>query len=87
MAEGREAIFVLEYPCPSATDERWFTMRVTRFEGTGRIWLAVAHENTTRRRLAERSALEAAEQRRLALEAADLGISDNDLVAGLAGTA
>jgi PAS domain S-box-containing protein len=80
VAEGRQDTFVLEYPCPSATHERWFTLRVTRFEGTGRVWVAVAHENTTRRRLAERSAREAAEQLRLALEAADLGTWDNDLV-------
>jgi PAS domain S-box-containing protein len=80
VAEGRQETFVLEYPCPSATRERWFTMRVTRFEDAGRTWLAITHENTTRRRLAERSAREAAEQLRLALEAADLGTWDNDLV-------
>ncbi|MDX1574614.1 MAG: HWE histidine kinase domain-containing protein [Kiloniellales bacterium] len=82
VAEGRQADFELEYPCPSPTTERWFIMRVSRFEGAGRIWLVVAHENITQRRLVERTAREAAEQRELALEAADLGTWDNDLVAG-----
>ena len=82
VAEGRRTGFELEYPCPSATEERWFVVRVTRFEGAGRIWLVIAHENTTERKLAERAAREAAEQRRLALEAADLGTWDQDLVAG-----
>ena len=80
VADGRRTAVTLEYPCPSPTEERWFVMRVTRFEGAGRIWLVVAHENTTERRLAERAAREAAEQRRLALETADLGTWHHDLV-------
>jgi PAS domain S-box-containing protein len=80
VAEGRQGTFVLEYLCPSATRECWFTMRVTRFEAVGHVWLTVAHENTTRRMLAERSAREAAERLRLALAAADLGTWDNDLL-------
>lgn len=82
VADRRRSTFELEYPCPSASEERWFVMRVTRFEGGGRSWLVVTHENTTERHLAERAAREAAEQRRLALEAADLGTWDIDLVSG-----
>jgi PAS domain S-box-containing protein len=82
VADGRRTSFELEYPCPSATEERWFVMRVTRFEGAARSWLVVTHENITEQRLAERAARESAEQRRLALEAADLGTWDHDLISG-----
>ena len=54
VAEGRRAAFELEYPCPSANQERWFVMRVTRFEGAGQTWLVIAQEKTTERKLAER---------------------------------
>ena len=82
VAGGRRTTFAMEYPCPSPVDERWFTMSVTRFERAGQTWLAVAHENITRLRIAERSAREAAEQRRLALEAASLGTWYDDLTDG-----
>lgn len=39
--------FYLEYPCHSASERRWFVMRVTRFEWRGLARLIVAHQNVT----------------------------------------
>jgi PAS domain S-box-containing protein len=50
---GRCPEFRLEYPCHSAQEQRWFSLRATRFEVDGRIWVVVAHENITGRKLAE----------------------------------
>ena len=45
--------FHLEYPCHSAEEQRWFTLRVTPFVGQGPAQVVVAHENITERKLAE----------------------------------
>ena len=51
---GARPEFYLEYPCHSPQAERWFAMRVTRFDvGTGPR-VVVAHENITGRHVAER---------------------------------
>ncbi|GGL18023.1 hypothetical protein GCM10010844_41070 [Deinococcus radiotolerans] len=46
-------VFELEYPCHSPTEERYFVARVTRFEQDAETYAVVAHENITRRKLAE----------------------------------
>ncbi len=60
VAEGIRAVlaghrirFELEYPCHSPTEERWFSMRVTRFSGDGPVRVVVAHENISERVRAE----------------------------------
>ncbi|MDC4227283.1 MAG: PAS domain S-box protein [Candidatus Manganitrophus sp.] len=47
--------FTLEYPCHSRTAQRWFIVRVTRFEGEeeGSVRVVVAHEDITDRKRAE----------------------------------
>lgn len=45
--------FSLEYPCHSPTQQMWFLVRVSRFDGPGPVRLVVAHENVTERRLAQ----------------------------------
>ncbi|MCC7419973.1 MAG: diguanylate cyclase [Planctomycetaceae bacterium] len=50
---GAEPDFYLEYPCHSPTDQRWFSMRVTRFEINGSIGIVVAHDNITQRKQSE----------------------------------
>lgn len=45
--------FSLEYPCPSASAERWFIAQVTRFLGAGPLHLVVSHQNITERKQAE----------------------------------
>ncbi len=51
---GTVAEFILEYPCHSPVEERWFLVRATRFRAWGTAHVVVAHENiTTRHRVQE----------------------------------
>ncbi|MGD0815345.1 MAG: PAS domain S-box protein [Verrucomicrobiota bacterium] len=57
MAEGIRAViagqrreFLLEYPCHSPEEERWFIARATRFAGDGLVRVVIAHENITGRK-------------------------------------
>ena len=45
--------FLLDYPCHSPTEKRWFYMRVTRISGPGPMRAVVSHENITALKLAE----------------------------------
>lgn len=60
---GRKEQFQLEYPCHSPTGNRWFLLRVTRFNTTGPVRLMVAHENVTERRLAEEALKDASRRK------------------------
>ncbi|MDQ3639837.1 MAG: PAS domain-containing protein [Actinomycetota bacterium] len=61
---GRRESFELEYPCHSPTERRWFIGRVTPYRRNGKPWAVVAHENITKRRIAE----EALKDQKLLLE-------------------
>jgi PAS domain-containing protein len=61
---GRLESFELEYPCHSPTERRWFIGRVTPYLHDEKPWAVVAHENITKRRLAE----EALKDQKLLLE-------------------
>jgi two-component system, chemotaxis family, CheB/CheR fusion protein len=52
--DGKLSSFVLEYPCHSPTEERWYVMRVASLSrgGEGAV---VSHQDVTLRRLAERA--------------------------------
>ncbi len=50
---GESEEFLLEYPCHSLQEPRWFVVRVTRFQGAGPVRIVVAHENITARKRAE----------------------------------
>ncbi|MDR3405855.1 MAG: PAS domain S-box protein [Chthoniobacter sp.] len=52
---GKSRTFEAEYPCHSATQQRWFTMRVTPFPGKGPRRAVISHENITTRVLAEQT--------------------------------
>ncbi len=52
MAKQRDQ-FYLEYPCHSGPNQRWFMVRVTRFEGAQPVQVAVAHEDITELKRAE----------------------------------
>jgi PAS domain S-box-containing protein len=56
---GEHVSFSLEYPCHSPTEQRWFIAHITRFSGDGPLRVVIAHENITRRKLAELATLEA----------------------------
>ena len=49
---GAQSSFSLEYPCHSATEQRWFCMNV-RPLGERQAWVVVAHENITERKRVE----------------------------------
>ena len=51
--DGQCAEFVMEYPCHSSLEQRWFIGRVTRFPGEGPRRVVVAHENITQRKRVE----------------------------------
>lgn len=53
--------FLLDYPCHSPTEKRWFYMRVTRIFGPGPMRAVVSHENITALKLAQ-EALKTREQ-------------------------
>ncbi len=50
---GAEHEFILEYPCHSPTEKRWFLARVTRFEEAGPLRCVISHENITVAKLAD----------------------------------
>ena len=50
--DGSQTSFSLEYPCHSATEQRWFCMNVLPLEER-RAWVVVAHENITERKRGE----------------------------------
>ena len=50
---GEEKEFLLDYPCHSPSEKRWFYMRVTRIPGRGPMRAVVSHENITALKLAE----------------------------------
>ncbi|WP_439621798.1 ATP-binding protein [Gemmata sp.] len=56
---GRTELFEFEYPCHSPTEQRWFVMRATRFKSPGPVRVVVAHEDVTKRKLAEDALREA----------------------------
>jgi circadian clock protein KaiB len=60
--EGRREVFVYEYPCHTANEQRWFAARITRVSYGGRLFVMVSHENITDRKRVE-SALQQSRRR------------------------
>jgi len=50
---GEKSTFLLEYPCHSPTEKRWFQLRVTPFRNSSRTGAVIVHENITARMNAE----------------------------------
>lgn len=59
--DGDKAVFYLEYPCHSLEEDRWFGMRVNKFEG-GEPLVVISHQNITERILAESERTKAADE-------------------------
>ncbi len=53
MLSGELQDFVMEYPCDSPTESRWFQAQVTRFQDPGGTRLVVSHLNITSLKVAE----------------------------------
>ncbi len=79
---GQRQEFLLEYPCHSPKEQRWFDVRITRFPGRGPARAVVAHENITERKRAESARRESEERLRLAAEAGGFGTYSYDCVTG-----
>ncbi|MGB1287817.1 MAG: PAS domain-containing sensor histidine kinase, partial [Aggregatilineales bacterium] len=60
---GRRKAFELEYPCHSPQEQRWFVVRISRFDWYGELRLIVAHHNISELRLAQNTVLSS--QRRI----------------------
>lgn len=78
---GEQALYELEYPCHTPTERRHFVARVTPFEQDGARYALVAHEDITRRKLAELevSALNASLERRVQERTQALEAGERDL--------
>lgn len=50
---GERERFYWEYPCHSPSQQRWFSVRVTRFSFAGSACVVVSHDDITPRKLAE----------------------------------
>ncbi len=53
VAAGERNTFVMEYPCHSPEQQRWFTGRVTRFSASGAVRVVISHVDISVRRSAE----------------------------------
>ena len=51
--DGKKRQFILEYPCHSPTEQRWFVMKVTPLKGARPKQVAIVHTNVTALKLAE----------------------------------
>ena len=74
LLSGERRVFALEYPCHSPSEQRWFVARATRFSYQGQIYVAVMHEDITRRRLADDMLRETEATLRQILEAIPVGL-------------
>ena len=70
---NRQEHFYLEYSCHSPTEQRWFSVRVTRFEINQSVRIVVTHDNVTQRKQTELKVQEA--NRLLSLIAATDGLT------------
>ena len=70
---GRRTHFEMEYPCHSPTEQRWFVMRVTRFQNPGLVRIIIVHDECTDRKLAEAASRESEERYRNLFNAMDEG--------------
>lgn len=71
---GHRKDMLLEYPCHGPQEQRWFTLRITKFEDGEHAWVVLAHENITERKLAEQQTLETEKRFRALIERAPDGI-------------
>jgi|WetSurMetagenome_2_1015567.scaffolds.fasta_scaffold03459_3 PAS domain S-box-containing protein len=85
VVRGERELFVLEYPCHSPDEKRWFIGRATRVRGEGPVRVVTAHHNITQRKLDEEALRESEECFRKVFHASPMSIAitrlaDNQLV-------
>lgn len=79
LARRREK-FQRTYACHGPTEERWFTIRVTRFEHEGTTWVVVAHEDVSALRKKEQALRQREAGFRALSAASPLGIFQTDAI-------
>lgn len=79
ITSGEQSEFSIEYPCHSPTAERWFLLRVQRYEGPGEARVVVAHVDISERILAGRALLAAQEYTRAVAESMGEGLFTLDV--------
>ena len=60
--QGEIEEFVMDYPCHSPEEQRWFYMRAIRVPGADPLQVVISHENITPLKLAEQKILEREEE-------------------------
>jgi PAS domain S-box-containing protein len=70
---GQRTRFEMEYPCHSPTEQRWFVMRVNRFQSPGPVRIVIVHDDCTGRKLAEEALRESEERYRNLFNSMDEG--------------
>ncbi|MDB5884022.1 MAG: multi-sensor hybrid histidine kinase [Polaromonas sp.] len=77
---GRQSLFEMEYACHSPTQQRWFVMRVTRFQVRGPVRIVIVHDNCTQRKLAEIAMRESEERYHNLFNSMDEGFCIIDMI-------
>lgn len=75
--KGEIQEFVMDYPCHSPEEKRWFYMRAMRVAGSGPVRTVISHENITPLKMAEEKILQREaelEQKTLRLEEANAAL-------------
>lgn len=71
---GERDSYLLEYPCNSPDEERWYIARVTRCQQQGESRVVVAHEDITARKKAEAALSRTEQTLRKILDALPVGV-------------
>ena len=77
---GRRTCYEMEYPCHSPTEQRWFVMRVTRFQSAGQARIVIVHDNCTMQKMAENALRESEERYRNLFNSMDEGFCIIDIL-------
>ena len=77
---GRLERFDGEYPCHSPTEQRWFTVRITRLARSHPVHVVITHVDISERKSTELALLESERRWQFAVEGAGDGLWDRDLV-------
>jgi PAS domain S-box-containing protein len=67
LLQGVHNSCVFEYPCHGRAEQRWFMVRISRFDLTGTLRLVVAHYDVTENKLAVQSMRQISETTRLVI--------------------